>query len=198
MKKLRIKRKKKTLCFQYCPKLKLLKGKFRFIKHSLPTQAKALQNHHHFTQNLVGFQSNSGGREELVPSPVRGNNSMITRSKLVEQLRDYQIRSQHRCPALVVFSPKPVLSTWLELELDSRAPIFSFTAETKTDVAVAIFWALSFILLLSSSYVVLYLTHYWISLAFMCIGILVPIRLRVARQSLARKRDRRLLLPLSM
>ncbi|CAA0833849.1 Unknown protein [Striga hermonthica] len=104
---------------------------------------------------------------------------MITRSKLVEQLRDYQIRSQHRCPALVVFSPKPVLSTW-------------------TDVAVAIFWALSFILLLSSSYVILYLKHYWISLAVMCIGILVPIRLRVARQSLARKRDRRLLLPLSI
>ncbi|KAI3451711.1 hypothetical protein Pfo_008376 [Paulownia fortunei] len=104
---------------------------------------------------------------------------MITRSKLVEQLRDYQIRSQHKCPALAVFSPKPLLSTW-------------------TDVAVAIFWALIFIVLLVSSYVTLYLKHYWISSVIVCIGILVPIRLRISRQSLARKRDRRLLLPLSM
>ncbi|GAY42719.1 hypothetical protein CUMW_069050 [Citrus unshiu] len=36
---------------------------------------------------------------------------MITRSKLVEQLRDFQIRSQHKCPALTVFSPKPFLSS---------------------------------------------------------------------------------------
>ncbi|PIN24136.1 hypothetical protein CDL12_03129 [Handroanthus impetiginosus] len=104
---------------------------------------------------------------------------MITRSKLVEQLRDYQIRSQHRCPALSVFSPKPVLSTW-------------------TDVAVAIFWALIFTLLLVSSYVTLYFRHYWISFVIVCLGILVPIRLRISRQTLARKRDRRLLLPLSM
>ncbi|KAK6150932.1 hypothetical protein DH2020_015864 [Rehmannia glutinosa] len=105
---------------------------------------------------------------------------MITRSKLVEQLRDYQIRSQHKCPALAVFSPKPLLST------------------CRTDVAVAIFWALTFIVLLVSSYVTLYLKHYWISFFIVCIGILVPIRLKISRQSLARKRDRRLLLPLSM
>ncbi|KAL8473271.1 hypothetical protein ACS0TY_029524 [Phlomoides rotata] len=104
---------------------------------------------------------------------------MITRSKLVEQLRDYQIRSQHKCPALTVFSPKPLLSTW-------------------TDVAVAFCWALIFILLLISSYITLYLKHYWASSAIVCLGIFVPIRLRIARQSLARKRDRRLLLPLSM
>ncbi|KAK4416557.1 hypothetical protein Salat_2481200 [Sesamum alatum] len=104
---------------------------------------------------------------------------MITRSKLVEQLRDYQIRSQHKCPALAVFSPKPLLSTW-------------------TDVAVAIFWALISFVLLVSSYITLYLKHYHISFIIVCLGILVPIRLRISRQSLARKRDRRLLLPLSM
>lgn len=38
--------------------------------------------------------------------------NMITRSKLVEQLRDYQIRSQHKCPPLTFFSPKLHLSNW--------------------------------------------------------------------------------------
>nr|GMC67830.1 Complement factor I light chain like [Ipomoea batatas] len=65
------------------------------------------------------------------PSPVGG--IMITQSKLVEQLRDYQIRSQHKCPALAIFSPKPFLTTW-------------------ADVAVAIVWALLFcVFCLSSS-----------------------------------------------
>ncbi|KAI3462492.1 hypothetical protein Pfo_019155 [Paulownia fortunei] len=104
---------------------------------------------------------------------------MITRSKLVEQLRDYQIRSQHKCTALAVFSPKPLFSTW-------------------SDVAVAIFWAFIFVVLLVSSYVTLYLKHYWISFGILCLGILLPIRLRILRRSLARKRDRRLFLPLSM
>ncbi|KAK4426809.1 hypothetical protein Salat_1449600 [Sesamum alatum] len=80
---------------------------------------------------------------------------MITRSKLVEQLRDFQIRSQHKWPALTIFSPKPFLSTW-------------------RDVAVAIFLALIFIVLLVSSYVTLYLRHYWISVVFVCLGILLP------------------------
>lgn len=36
---------------------------------------------------------------------------MITRSKLVEQLREYQIRSQHKWAALTSFSPKPHITT---------------------------------------------------------------------------------------
>nr|XP_009412269.1 PREDICTED: uncharacterized protein LOC103993800 isoform X2 [Musa acuminata subsp. malaccensis] len=36
---------------------------------------------------------------------------MITRSKLVEQLREYQIRSQHKWGALAAFSPKPQMTT---------------------------------------------------------------------------------------
>ncbi|EPS63766.1 hypothetical protein M569_11019 [Genlisea aurea] len=104
---------------------------------------------------------------------------MITRSKLVEQLRDYQIRSQHKCPALTLFSPKPLLSTW-------------------KDVAVAFACFLIFKLLLVSSYIALYLKQYWISSFLVVLAILIPIRLRISRHSLARKRDRRLLLPLSM
>ncbi|KAG6412420.1 hypothetical protein SASPL_125098 [Salvia splendens] len=104
---------------------------------------------------------------------------MITRSKLVEQLRDYQVRSQHKCPPLAVFSPKPLLSTW-------------------SDVALAVSWTLLFIALLLSSYITLYLKRYFVSSIILCLGILLPIRLRILRQSLARKRDRRLMLPLSM
>ncbi|KAB1998147.1 hypothetical protein ERO13_D12G065100v2 [Gossypium hirsutum] len=37
---------------------------------------------------------------------------MITRSKLVDQLRGYQIRSQNKCPALILFSPKPHITSW--------------------------------------------------------------------------------------
>lgn len=40
---------------------------------------------------------------------------MITRSKLVEQLRDYQIRSQRKCRVLIVFSPKTHLTSWFAL-----------------------------------------------------------------------------------
>ncbi|CDP02031.1 unnamed protein product [Coffea canephora] len=101
---------------------------------------------------------------------------MITRSKLVEQLRDYQIRSQHKCPALTVFSPKPLLTTW-------------------DDVMVAILWASLFSALVISSYVTLYFRHYWVSFVIMCFGIFLPVRLRISRQVLARKKER--LLPLS-
>lgn len=41
-------------------------------------------------------------------APIR---EMITRSKLVEQLREYQIRSEHKWAALVIFSPKPQIIT---------------------------------------------------------------------------------------
>ncbi|KAJ0040399.1 hypothetical protein Pint_28268 [Pistacia integerrima] len=104
---------------------------------------------------------------------------MITRSKLVEQLRDYQIRSQHKCPALNFFSPKPLLSSW-------------------GDVAVAVFWALLFSMLVISSYVAFYFRHFWISFFILCLSIFLPLRLRSCRQAVAKKRDRRLLLPLSM
>nr|DAD21680.1 TPA_asm: hypothetical protein HUJ06_023143 [Nelumbo nucifera] len=36
---------------------------------------------------------------------------MITRAKLVEQLRDYNLRSQQKRAALVIFSPKHQITT---------------------------------------------------------------------------------------
>ncbi|KAL8117997.1 hypothetical protein AgCh_015772 [Apium graveolens] len=104
---------------------------------------------------------------------------MITRAKLAEQLRDYQIRSQHKCSALTFFSPKPQITSWI-------------------DVTVAILFAILSCGLVVSSYVTLYFRHFWISFFIVCLGILLPLCLRNSRQALAKKRDRRMLLPLSM
>ncbi|GKU94543.1 hypothetical protein SLEP1_g8022 [Rubroshorea leprosula] len=102
---------------------------------------------------------------------------MITRSKLVEQLiRDYQIRSQRKCPALIIFSPKPRITS-------------------RGDVAEAIFWALLFSTLVLSSYFTLYFRHFWLSLLTMGLGISIPVFLRSSRQTLTKKRES---LPLSM
>ncbi|EOX91118.1 hypothetical protein QQP08_002018 [Theobroma cacao] len=104
---------------------------------------------------------------------------MITRSKLVEQLRDYQIRSQNKFPALTFFSPTPHITSW-------------------ADVAVAIFWAFAFIVLVISAYFSLYFRHFWLSCITICLGVFLPIRLRSCRQALFKKRERKFLLPLSM
>ncbi|KAH7566421.1 hypothetical protein JRO89_XS08G0157600 [Xanthoceras sorbifolium] len=124
---------------------------------------------------------------------------MITRSKLVEQLRDYQIRSQHKCPSLTIFSPKPVLSSWyLSLSLSLSITICIMLTSCRVDVAVAIFSAILFSVLVVSSYVSFYFRHFWLSPFILCLGICLPIRLRSYRQAVNRKRERRLLLPLSM
>lgn len=98
------------------------------------------------------------------PSAAAGVSAMITRSKLVEQLRDYQIRSQH-----------------------------------KRDLIGAISWGLLCCLLIVSSYMMLYFRHFWLSAVIISVGILLPAGLYILRQrKLAKKRERRLLLPLSM
>ncbi|KAG1348085.1 hypothetical protein COCNU_06G019140 [Cocos nucifera] len=89
---------------------------------------------------------------------------MITRSKLVEQLRDYQIRSQH-----------------------------------KRDIIGALSWGLLLCFLVISSYVTLYFRYFKLSAIIICLGILLPVCLQICRhRKMAKKRERRLLLPLSM
>jgi len=45
----------------------------------------------------------------------------------------------------------------------------------------------------------LYFRHFWLSAVIICVGILLPTGLYILRQrKLAKKRERRLLLPLSM
>ncbi|XP_062102386.1 uncharacterized protein LOC133812615 [Humulus lupulus] len=105
---------------------------------------------------------------------------MITRSKLVEQLREYQIRSQQKFSALTVFSPKP-------------------NPTSRYDITVAIIWALVFTMLVVSSYLALYFRHFRLSFAILCLGVFLPLRLKISRHTLARRsRERKLLLPLSM
>ncbi|XP_078441686.1 uncharacterized protein LOC144711588 isoform X2 [Wolffia australiana] len=105
---------------------------------------------------------------------------MITRSKLAEQLRDQQIRSQHKCAALIVFSPKPQISS-------------------RGDVVEALFWAFLLCLLVVLSYVTLSLRHVWLSSSLLFLGVVLPICLAISRRrKLAKKRERKLLLPLSM
>ncbi|XP_020244432.1 uncharacterized protein LOC109822610 [Asparagus officinalis] len=105
---------------------------------------------------------------------------MITRSKLVEQLREYQIRSQHKWPIIHKFSPKPQIVT-------------------RRDVLVALSFGLLFCLLMISSYLTLYYRYFKVSAVVIFLGVLLPVCLKVSRKKkLAKKRERRMLLPLSM
>ncbi|KAF4350260.1 hypothetical protein CsatB_024575 [Cannabis sativa] len=105
---------------------------------------------------------------------------MITRSKLVEQLREYQIRSQQKFSPLTVFSSKP-------------------NPTSRYDVAVAIIWALVFTMLVVSSYLALHFKHFRLSVFIFCLGVFLLLRLRISRHTLARRsRERKMLLPLSM
>ncbi|XP_057822763.1 uncharacterized protein LOC131035139 isoform X2 [Cryptomeria japonica] len=104
---------------------------------------------------------------------------MITRSNLAEQLRDYQIRSQHKWASLTFFS--------------ATAQI------TSGEAAKAGLWGLLFFALIIFSFISLYLRYTWLGFSFVCLAILLPICLKIVRQTkLAKKRQRRMLLPLSM
>ncbi|CAN6290126.1 unnamed protein product, partial [Urochloa humidicola] len=116
-------------------------------------------------------------REERLPE----DEEMITRAKLVEQLREHQIRSaQSYSAALAVFSPSPHIAS-------------------RRDLKVALIYAVLFCFLMVSCYVALYLKWFKLSAMFVIFGILLPVSLKISRhRRLKRKRERRLLLPLSM
>ncbi|XP_017697194.2 uncharacterized protein LOC108511131 [Phoenix dactylifera] len=126
---------------------------------------------------------------------------MITRSKLVEQLRDYQIRSQHKWVAL--FNPisppdgvKLIAASGYSMSGNSSESAASLTLR---DIIGALSCGLLLCFLVISSYVTLYFRYFRLSAVIICLGILLPVCLQVCRQrKLAKKRERRLLLPLSM
>jgi uncharacterized membrane protein len=69
----------------------------------------------------------------------------------------------------------------------------------RRDIIGAISWGLLCCLLIVSSYMMLYFRHFWLSAVIICVGIILPAGLYILRQrKLAKKRERRLLLPLSM
>eukprot|EP00250_Pteridium_aquilinum_P033755 c621_g1_i1 orf=313-630(-) len=105
---------------------------------------------------------------------------MITRSNLAEQLRDYQLRSQQNWATLTFFSSTANIST-------------------RGDAARAGLTGLLFLLLLVVSLLAFYLRHNRLAGFFLLSDLLLLICLKFIRhRKLARRRQRRMLLPLSM
>ncbi|KAL0557386.1 hypothetical protein IC582_005924 [Cucumis melo] len=112
----------------------------------------------------------------------RGSASaMITRSNLVEQLREYQIRSKHEWASVSFFS--------------STSNITS----SRVDVVIFVIWELIILSFLVFSAVSLYFRHMQLAFILVCITMLLLLCMKVTKQvRLARKKKRRMLLPLSM
>ncbi|KAG5246552.1 NADH-ubiquinone oxidoreductase chain [Salix suchowensis] len=107
---------------------------------------------------------------------------MITRSNLVDQLREYQIRSKHDWASVSFFSSTSNLSS-------SRY----------VDVVLFVIWELFIIAFLVFSAVSLYFRHMQLAFILVCITLLLLLCMKVTKQvRLARKKKRRMLLPLSM
>ncbi|CAN4105113.1 unnamed protein product [Withania somnifera] len=106
---------------------------------------------------------------------------MITRSKLAEQLREYQIRSKHDWASVSFFSSTSNLTP------------------TRVDVVMFVIWELVILAFLVFSAVSLYFRHLKIALILVCVTLLFLLCMKVAKKvRSARKKKRRMLLPLSM
>ncbi|KAK3038868.1 hypothetical protein RJ639_028590 [Escallonia herrerae] len=106
---------------------------------------------------------------------------MITRSNLAEQLREYQIRSKHDWASVSFFSSTSNLSS------------------SRVDVVVFVIWELVVLAFLVFSAVSLYFRHLRLAFTLICITLLFLLCMKITKQvRLARKKKRRMLLPLSM
>ncbi|XP_075496082.1 uncharacterized protein LOC142533265 [Primulina tabacum] len=106
---------------------------------------------------------------------------MITRSNLVEQLREYQIRSKHDWASASFFSSTSNLGS------------------SRVDVASFVIWELVILAFLVFSAVALYFMHLTRAIILLCITLLLLLCMKITKQvRLARKKRRRMLLPLSM
>ncbi|KAG5065086.1 hypothetical protein AAZX31_04G018700 [Glycine max] len=107
---------------------------------------------------------------------------MITRSNLVEQLREYQIRSKHDWASVSFFSSTS-----------------SNITTSRVDVVLFVIWELVILAFLVFSVVSLYFKHIRLAFILVCITILLLLCMKITKQvRLARKKRRRMLLPLSM
>nr|ACJ84096.1 unknown [Medicago truncatula] len=108
---------------------------------------------------------------------------MITRSNLAEQLRDYQIRSKHDWASVSFFS----------------STSSNITNTSKVDVVVFVIWELVILAFLVFSVVSLCFKHIQLAFILVCITVLLLLCMKITKQvRLARKKKRRMLLPLSM
>ncbi|XP_038991391.1 uncharacterized protein LOC120114608 [Hibiscus syriacus] len=106
---------------------------------------------------------------------------MITRSNLAEQLREYQIRSSHDWASVSFFSSTSNLTS------------------SRVDVVVFVIWELVILAFLVFSAVSLYFRHLQLAFILVFITMLLLLCMKITKQvRLARKKKRRMLLPLSM
>ncbi|XP_057797009.1 uncharacterized protein LOC131013022 [Salvia miltiorrhiza] len=106
---------------------------------------------------------------------------MITRSKLAEQLREYQTRSKHDWTSVSLFSSTSNL------------------AYSRVDVAIFVIWELVILAVFVFSAVSLYFRHLRLAVLLLCITLVLLLCMKITKQvRLARKKQRRMLLPLSM
>ncbi|XP_065848196.1 uncharacterized protein [Euphorbia lathyris] len=106
---------------------------------------------------------------------------MITRSNLADQLREYQIRSKHDWASVSFFSSTTNLTS------------------SRVDVVVFVIWELVILAFLVFSAVSLYFRHIQLAFILVCITMLLLLCMKITKQvRLARKKKRRMLLPLSM
>ncbi|CAL0305882.1 unnamed protein product [Lupinus luteus] len=111
---------------------------------------------------------------------------MITRSNLAEQLRQYQIRSKHDWASVSFFS-------------STSSSSFFTTSTSRVDVVVFVIWEIAVLAFLVFSVVSLYFKHNQLAFIFVCITVLLLLCMKVTKQvRLAKKKKRRMLLPLSM
>ncbi|KAK4723132.1 hypothetical protein R3W88_013365 [Solanum pinnatisectum] len=108
---------------------------------------------------------------------------MITRSNLAEQLREYQIRSKH---------------DWASVSFFSSTSNLTSTA-SRADVVMFVICELVILALLVFSVVSLYFTHLKLAFILVSTSLLLLVCVTIAKQvTEARKKKRRMLLPLSM
>ncbi|KAF8103225.1 hypothetical protein N665_0188s0173 [Sinapis alba] len=106
---------------------------------------------------------------------------MITRSNLAEQLREYQIRSNH---------------DWASVSFFSSTSNFS---SSRVYVVVFVIWELVILLLVVFSAVSLFFRRLQLAFILVCVSLLLFFCMKVMKQvRLDRKKKRRMLLPLSM
>ncbi|XP_076885677.1 uncharacterized protein LOC143535266 [Bidens hawaiensis] len=106
----------------------------------------------------------------------------ITRSNLVDQLREYQIRSKHDWASMSFFSSTSNLSS-----------------SSRVDVVVFVIWELVILAFFVFSAVSLYFRHMKLGFGLATVTLLLLVSMKVTKRiKLAQKKKRRMLLPLSM
>ncbi|KAH7523434.1 hypothetical protein FEM48_Zijuj06G0010500 [Ziziphus jujuba var. spinosa] len=125
---------------------------------------------------------------------------MITRSNLAEQLREYQIRSKHDWASVSFFSSTSNFTSSRYLpSFRNLIRLFFPISGCRVDVVIFVIWELVILAFLVFSAVSLYFRHMQLAFILICITMLLLLCMKITKQvRLARKKKRRMLLPLSM